>query len=77
MIPLTNVDSERDLGVIFDSYLSFDSHINDCIGRANSMLGIIFRSFVFLDSIMFLSLYKSLVRSILKYGNVIKDNRYA
>ena len=71
VIPLTNVDSERDLGVIFYSILSFDLHINDCIGRANRMMGIIFRSFVFLDSIMFLSLYKSLVRSILEYGNVI------
>jgi len=71
VIPLTNVDSERDLGVIFDSNLSFDLHINDCIARANRMMGIIFRSFVFMDSIMFLSLYKSLVRSILEYGNVI------
>ena len=63
--------SEKDLGVIFDENLNFDVHINDCTARASRMLGIIYRSFVYLNRYMFLSLYKSLVRPILEYGNVI------
>ena len=31
---LSNVESERDLGVIFDPNINFDLHINDCVNRA-------------------------------------------
>jgi hypothetical protein len=39
---LSFVDSERDLGVIFDSHLNFDVHIHACINKANKMIGIIY-----------------------------------
>ena len=68
---LTVTTSEKDLGVMFDQHLSFDLHIHECVNRANRMMGIIFRSFVTLNKQIFLSLYKSLVRSVLEYGNVI------
>ena len=68
---ITKCEEEKDLGVIFDKDLSFDRHITTVINKANIMIGIIRRTFTFLDKDMFLKLYKSLVRPILEYGNVV------
>ena len=62
---------EKDLGIIFDPTLNFDIHINNIIKKANQMIGIIKRTFSYLDKEIFCKLYKSLVRSHLEYGNVI------
>ena len=45
----TPLQEEKDLGVIFDGKLSFDAHIQNCISKANRILGIIKRSFSYLD----------------------------
>ena len=42
---LENVDQEKDNGVIIDSNLEFDKHINAKINKANSMFSIIRRYF--------------------------------
>ena len=62
---------EKDLGVIFDYKLSFDARIQNAINRANRMLGIIRRTFTFLNEITLLNLYKALVWPHIKYGNEI------
>jgi len=64
-------ENEKDLGITFDSDFSFDIHIQRVVAKANQMLGIIKRSFTFLDKEVFLYLYKALVRPHLEYGNVI------
>ena len=64
-------ETEKDLGVTFDNKLSFDSHIQSCINKSNSMIGVIKRTFQFLDRDTFIKLYKALVRPHLEYGNVI------
>ena len=46
-------DNEKDLGVIFYNKLSFDLHIQTAINKANSRIGIIWRSFDFLDKDIF------------------------
>ena len=61
-------DGEKDLGVIIDSKLKFEQHVNKKVAKANSILGIIKRSFKNLDSETFRFLYKALVRPILEYG---------
>ena len=68
---LQSCDEEKDLGVTFDRYLTFDAHIYKIINKANSILSIIKRTFDYLDKHMFLTLYKSLVRPHLEYGNII------
>lgn len=68
---LSEVNSERDVGVIFDPNLKFDLHINDVIKRANKMVGIIKRSFSHLDCFMFKTLFRTLVRPTLEYANCI------
>ena len=62
---------EKDLGVIFDPQLSFDTHINKAINKANQMIGLIKRTFTYLNKDILLKLFKSLVRPHLEYGNII------
>ena len=70
-VKLSQCQQENDLGVIFDENLSFDQHIQSKINKANQTLGIIKRTFSFLDIDIFLRLYKSLIRPHLEYANVI------
>ena len=68
---LENVDQEKDIGVIIDSHLEFDIHINAKINKPNSMFSIIRRSFQFLSQQNCIPLYKSLVRSHLDYASSV------
>ena len=64
---LETVKTEKDLGVTIDCNLSFRDHINSKVNLANRNLGIIFRTFTFLDEESFLHFYKSLARSHVEY----------
>ena len=68
---LDKLDSVNDLGVIFDSNLSFRDHISHKINKAYSILGIIKRNFIYMDHTSFLLLYKSMVRPHLEYANSV------
>ena len=68
---LETCTEEKDLGITFDENLRFDIHIDNITKKANQMLGIIRRTFTFMNKVIFSKLYKSLVRSHLEYGNVI------
>jgi len=46
--PITIVNSERDLGVTFDSNLKFTDHINQIVQKANCVLGLIKCTFIYL-----------------------------
>ena len=50
-----NMFEEKDLGVIIDSELSFSEHILSKVRSANTIVGLIRRSFSFLDGILLLS----------------------
>ena len=67
-VPLERSDVEKDLGVLIDNKLSFSPHIDHAIKKANSVMGIIRRSFKHLDKYTFTKLYKSLVRPHLEYA---------
>ena len=71
-----NVDYEKDLGVIFDTKLNFSKHISTKVKLANRNLGIISKTFTFMDPEMFLTLYKSLVRPHLEYASVIWSPKF-
>ena len=68
---LDHVDEERDLGVIIDAELSFASHIDAKVAKANSFLGLIRRNFQFLDTDSLLRLYKAFVRPHLEYAQAV------
>ena len=65
---LKNVNTENDLGIIFDDNLFFEEHINNKMKKANSIAGMLRRSFVHLDKDMFKKLFTSMVRPHLEYG---------
>ena len=67
---IAKCESEKDLGVIFDSKLTFDNHIEAIIKKANKMIGIIKRTFSYLNRASSIQLYKALVRPHLEYGNI-------
>ena len=62
---------EKDLGVKFDPSLKFSKHVAMVANKANRMVGIIRRTFDFLDEDMLKILYKTLVRPHLEYANCI------
>ena len=68
---LEHVDEEKDLGVTIDSELSFEAHMDDKINKANGILGLIRRTFTYLDKDILLTLYKALVRPHLEYANTL------
>ena len=53
-----------------DRDLKFDLRVEMVANKANKMLGLIRRSFIYLDGPTMKKLYTSLVRPILEYGNV-------
>ena len=70
-VELEKVEKEKALGVIIDQNLTFRDYINSKANTANRNLGIIFRTFRYIDQEMFLNLYKSLVRPHLEYATPV------
>ena len=70
-IVVEKVTSEKDLGVTFDQKLKFTEHINNKVNKANRNVGLIFRTFAYMNKEMFLNLYKSIVRPHLEYASTV------
>ena len=65
---LRNKESEKDLGVVLKNDLKYDYHINAIVSKANRVLGLIRRTFSFLNADIVKLLYVSLVRPHLEYA---------
>ena len=70
-IVIDKADKIKDWGIVFDSKLKFDEHIDAKINRAYQMLWIINRNFIHLTPDSFVVLYKSIVRSHLEYSECV------
>ncbi len=68
---LEHVFEEKDLGVYVDSELSFDEHISMKVKKANQLVGLIRRSFSYLNDKTFVKLYTALVRPHLEYAQCV------
>ena len=76
-ISLQRSDFVTDLGVLLDSHLTFRQHFTMIITKANRQLGLIFRiGKEFIDHGTLLTLYCSLVRSILETACVVWDPHF-
>jgi Reverse transcriptase (RNA-dependent DNA polymerase) len=65
-------DSMRDLGVQYDSQLTFNDHVDKVCGTARRMMGFVMRTGKFFDNpYTFTTLYNALVRSNVEYASVI------
>ena len=69
--PLTNVNEHNHLGLILDSKLSFDKHVNEKIIEAKKGIGIIKHLSRFLPLKDLDQMYKTLVRPHLDYCDII------
>ena len=70
-VKIQECEVEKDLGVSFDGNLKFNQHIESVVNKANKLVGIMKRTYKYLDKESFLLLYKSLIRPHLEYANVI------
>ena len=68
---LEKVKEEKDLGVLIDDELKFHKQTALAVKKGNAVLGLIKKSFIHLDCESLPTLYNSLVRPHLEYGNVI------
>ena len=68
---IEHVFSEKDLGITIDSELTYDDHISNKIRVANGIVGLMRRSFSYLDPPTFKKLFCAFVRPHLEYGQSI------
>jgi hypothetical protein len=62
---------EKDLGVNVDSELKYSKHIEAQVNKANKRLGLIRRSYEFLDAEAMKQLFVAVVRPNLEFGNAV------
>ena len=65
--------NQKHLGLTLDSKLSFNEHINDKIHQANKGVGLLRKLQIILPRDSLLTIYKSLIRPLLDYADVIYD----
>ena len=68
---INKAETVKDIGVTFDSSLNFEAHMSEKINKANSMMGIIRRTFEYLDDKCFSTVFKSLVRPHTEHANQV------
>jgi ribonucleases P/MRP protein subunit RPP40 len=68
---LATTELEKDLGIWCSSSLKEGEHVARAAGTANRILGLIKRTFTYLDEEIMRQLYTALVRPHLEYGNVV------
>ena len=65
---IEHVFEQKDLGVVFDMELKFEEHMGAKVKKANAIMGLIRRTFSFLDGDTFKKLYTSFVRHHIEYA---------
>ena len=69
-----SVTSHKDLGIVFDNHLKFHDHTIEVTAKANRLLGIIWKSFEYLESDMLVKLFVSIVQPTLEYLPLYGDH---
>lgn len=72
---LATSSNERDLGIICDKDLEFSVEISSRTPKANAIIGIIQRTFIFLEASNFTMLFNALVRPHLEYGAAVWNSQ--
>ena len=68
---IEHVFEEKDLGLYRDSEPSFDKHVSTIVDEANSIVGLIRRSFSYLDGPLFKKLYTCFKRPHIEYAQSV------
>ena len=70
------IEMEKDLSIHVDKKLRLRDHADIAVAKANKILGLIPRSYEYLDVVSLKSLYTSLVRPHLEYGHTVWPLNY-
>jgi ribonucleases P/MRP protein subunit RPP40 len=68
---LKETTEEKDLGVWLDNTVKSSCHVNHAGSKANQLLGLIRRTFTYMDAALMKQLFTSVVRPHLGYANVV------
>ena len=68
---IEHVFMEKDLGITIDSELTYEEHIANKVRVANGIVGLMRRSFSYLDPMSFKKLFCAFVRPHLEYGQSV------
>ena len=68
--------SQKHLGLILDSKLDFNEHIDNKINKCNKIIGIMKRLPLILPRKSFMPIYKSFARPNLDYADIIYDKPF-
>ena len=70
---ITKCSDQKHLGVVLDSKLDFNTHIDQKIKKCNKLIGLMKRLSVHLPRSALLTIYKSFIRPHLDYGDILYD----
>ena len=70
-VELDRSEGEKDIGVLVDEHLNFSRHIQQQVNQANSIMGLIRRTYTYLDEQSFRYLFQALVRPHLEYAAAV------
>ena len=73
---IQSAPAQKHLGLILDSKLDFNQHIDDKINKCNKIIGTMRRLSMTLSRKSLLTIYKSFVRPLLDYADIIYDKPY-
>ena len=77
VVDLQETKLEKDLGIFTDNELKFSTHVEKQVNKGNQLLGLIRRSFQFLDGDTMKTLFVAIVRPHLEFGNAAWAPIYA
>lgn len=75
-VELQSTEMERDLGIIIDKSLKFSNQVETQVNKANKILGLIRRSYEYIDNEAMKLLFTALVRPHLEFGITVWSPRY-
>ena len=70
-IKLSRSEGENDFEVMVDDKINFDKHIQQQVNKASSIMGLIRRTYTFLDETSFRYLFQALVRPHLAHAETL------
>ena len=70
---VTKCNHQKHLGIILDSNLNFNTHIDQKIKKCNKLIGLIRRLSLKLPRNALLTIYKSFIRPTLDYGDILHN----
>ena len=71
---LEQVSSSKHLGLLFTEDLRWSEHIDAIVKKANSKIGLLYRTKERIQRKDKINIYRTIIRPALEYGNVIYDN---